>query len=273
MTVSVVIAAHNESAVISRCLSALREGGADLDITVVTNGCTDDTAEVARQHAGVRVVELAEAGKAGALNAGDAVAASFPRVYLDADMTLTGAQIHVIVGALDMPGVLASTAVRRMVTRGSAVPVKGYYAINNRLPLFRNALFGRGVIALSKEGRDRFESFPGVIADDLFLDSLFAPGEKREVPAVVSRVAAPRHTRDLVRRLARVRAGNRALRNESAGTRSAENSSWLRDVALPRPWLAPAAVCYVAITAAAEMRARRATGWGRDESSRQAVAG
>ncbi|MFD0748037.1 glycosyltransferase [Phytohabitans flavus] len=78
MTVSVVIAAHNESAVISRCLSALREGGADLDITVVTNGCTDDTAEVARQHAGVRVVELAEAGKAGALNAGDAVAASFP---------------------------------------------------------------------------------------------------------------------------------------------------------------------------------------------------
>ncbi|MFD0748036.1 hypothetical protein ACFQ1L_44385 [Phytohabitans flavus] len=76
-------------------------------------------------------------------------------------MTLTGAQIHVIVGALDMPGVLASTAVRRMVTRGSAVPVKGYYAINNRLPLFRNALFGRGVIALSKEGATASRASPG----------------------------------------------------------------------------------------------------------------
>jgi len=273
MTVSVIIAAHNESTVVGRCLAALREGGTDLDVTVVANGCTDDTAEVARGYAGTRVVELAEAGKAGALNAGDTVAASFPRVYLDADMTLTGAQIHAIVALLDQPGVLASTAVRRMVTRGSGVPVKGYYAINNRLPLFRDALFGRGVIALSKEGRGRFETFPGVIADDLFLDSLFAPGEKREAPAVVSRVAAPRRTRDLVRRLARVRSGNRALRTVSTGTRPAENSSWLRDVALPRPWLIPAAVCYVAITAAAEMRARRATDWGRDESSREAVAG
>jgi len=273
MTVSVVIAAHNESTVIGRCLSALREGGTDLDVTVVANGCTDDTAEVARRHEGVRVVELAEAGKAGALNAGDAVATSFPRVYLDADMALTGTQLQVIVTALDEPGVLAATAVRRLVTRGSALPVKGYYAINNRLPLFRNALFGRGVIALSKEGRARFETFPGVVADDLYLDSLFARGEKREVPAVVSRVAAPRRTGDLVRRLARVRAGNRALRSRSAGTRSAENSSWLRDVTLRRPWLLPAAVCYVAITAAAELRARRTTGWGRDESSRQAVAG
>ncbi|BCB87357.1 glycosyltransferase family 2 protein [Phytohabitans suffuscus] len=273
MTVSVIIAAHNESTVVGRCLSALREGGADIDVTVVANGCTDGTAEVARGYPGTRVVELAEAGKAGALNAGDAVAASFPRVYLDADMALTGTQIQVLVTALDEPGVLAATAVRRMVTRRSALPVKGYYAVNNRLPLFRDALFGRGVIALSKEGRARFESFPGVVADDLFLDSLFARGEKREVPAVVSRVAAPRRTRDLVRRLARVRAGNRALRAASPAARPAQNTSWLRDVTLRRPWLLPAAVCYVAITAAAELRARRSTGWGRDESSREAVAG
>jgi hypothetical protein len=42
-------------------------------------------------------------------------------------------------------------------------------------------------------------------------------------------------------------------------------------VVLPRPWLAPAAVCYVGITLTAAVLARRRGGgtvWGRDESSR-----
>jgi hypothetical protein len=45
-------------------------------------------------------------------------------------------------------------------------------------------------------------------------------------------------------------------------------------VVVPRPWLAPAAVCYVVLTAVAALRARRAgaSGWARDESSRQAAA-
>src|SRR6185295_3671394 len=87
---SVVIAAHNEEAVIGRCLDAIRaSSGPPLDITVVANGCGDRTAGVAAERPGVRVLDLAAAGKPGALNAGDAVASGFPRLYLDADVVLS----------------------------------------------------------------------------------------------------------------------------------------------------------------------------------------
>jgi len=57
--------------------------------------------------------------------------------------------------------------------------------------------------------------------------------------------------------------------------RPADRWTWLRDVVVPRPWLAPAGVVYAVVTLLAEHRARRTAGsttWGRDESSRQAVA-
>nr|MBA3488797.1 glycosyltransferase family 2 protein [Longispora sp. (in: high G+C Gram-positive bacteria)] len=61
-------------------------------VTVVANGCPDDTAAVARA-AGVRVVVLSAAWKAAALNAGNAVAIGFPRVYLDAYVRITAADL------------------------------------------------------------------------------------------------------------------------------------------------------------------------------------
>ena len=54
-----------------------------MQVVVVCNGCSDDTADRARA-LGAEVLELADAGKHLALNAGDAVARGFPRVYLDA---------------------------------------------------------------------------------------------------------------------------------------------------------------------------------------------
>jgi glycosyltransferase involved in cell wall biosynthesis len=272
--VSVVIAAHNESTVIGRCLDALLAGAepGELDITVVANGCSDDTAEVAARRPGVRVVDRPGPGKVGALNAGDAVAQGFPRVYLDADIVLPPGALRTLVAAL-RGGVHAVVPRRQLDVSGRPLLVRAYYAINSRMPVYDRALFGRGVIALSAAGRARFDAFPDVVADDLYLDSLFAREEKRQVDAVASRIATPRRTRDLIRRLARVRSGNASIRGEATGVRRADRSSWLRDVVLPRPWLAPAGICYAAITVLAAAKARRspATGaqWGRDESSRE----
>jgi len=276
---SVVIAAHNEAAVIGRCLDALLGEAApgEFDVTVVANGCTDDTAAVAARP-GVRVVDLATAGKAAALNAGDAASVGFPRVYLDADIVLTTAAVRSLADALG-GAAGAATVGRQLDLTGRPLLVRAYFAVHGRLPVFRDGLFGRGVVALSEAGRARFERFPELVADDLFLDSLFTQAEKRHVTSYAARVATPRRTGDLVRRLVRVRGGNAAMRAASANgevaapVRSAARLSWLRDVVLPRPWLAPAAVCYVAITVAAAVAARRAAdggaAWGRDESSRQ----
>jgi glycosyltransferase involved in cell wall biosynthesis len=271
--VSVVIAAHNEAAVIGRCLDALLSDPAGrLDVTVVANGCSDETAAVARARPAVRVVELAEASKPAALNAGDAAAVGFPRVYLDADIVVSAADLHRLATVLETdPEVLAVVPRRQLVLTGRPLLVRAYFAVNARLPVFASALFGRGAIAVSAAGRGRFDRFPDVIADDLFLDSQFAEAEKREVPEVSAAVETPLRTRDLVRRLARVRAGNAALRVGSTGVRPASRLAWLRHVVLRQPRLAPAAACYVALTLTAALLARRrsrAGHWGRDESSR-----
>lgn len=271
--VSVVIAAHNEAAVLGRCLDALLSDGDGFDVTVVANGCTDQTAAVARARAGVRVIELAEASKPAALNAGDAAAVGFPRVYLDGDIPLPGAAVRRLAAALDS-GALAAVPRRELVLTGRPLLVRAYYAVHGRLPVFVAGLFGRGVIVVSEAGRGRFDRFPSMMADDLFLDSLFAPDERVVVPEVSAPVETPRRTRDLVRRLVRVRAGNAAMRAAEAGTRRAARLSWLRDVVLPRPWLTPAAVCYVGLSVTAALLAHRrsgATQWGRDESSRASV--
>lgn len=274
---SIVIPAHNEATVIGRCLDALLAdaGPDDLDIVVVTNGCTDATAQVAASRPSVRVIELSSPGKAAALNTGDAAARAFPRLYLDADVVLTPGSLGRLADALAEPGPtgrppLAVTTQRRLNLRGRPLAVRAFYAINARLPIFAESVFGRGVVGLSAEAHRRMGAFPDQIADDLFLDSLFTAAEKCEVPGTESIIETPRRVRDLVRMLARVRAGNIRLRSALPQVAPSRPTSWLRDVVLPRPWLVPAAAIYAAITLVAQRRALGWEGqrWGRDSSTR-----
>ena len=67
---SVVIPAHNEAASIRRCLDALFDGFApgELDVAVVCNGCSDETAALAASSGHpVRVIELEAPSKPAAL--------------------------------------------------------------------------------------------------------------------------------------------------------------------------------------------------------------
>lgn len=270
---SVIIAAHDEETVIGKCLDALAREDVDLQIIVSANGCTDRTAAIARAR-DVLVVERDEPGKPGALNAAERVADRFPRVYLDADIVPPAGAIAALAGALDdAAGVLATMPVRRFDTAGRPWPVRAYYRINVRLPVFRSGLFGRGLIVLSETGRARFGEFPEMTADDLFLDAQFAESEKVEVPAVEVVVQAPHTTRDLVRRLVRVRRGNAEMRatGGAAFVRASDRWSWLRDVVLRDLRLLPDAVAYASISLLAEYRAHRspADTWERDQSTRQ----
>jgi glycosyltransferase involved in cell wall biosynthesis len=261
---SIIIPAHNEAGRIGENLAVLTDGlpPDEFEVIVVANGCTDSTVEDAKAIAGVLVLDLPAAGKAGALRAGDHAATHLSRIYLDADVPLSAREAQALARAVTQPGVHAATGRRLVITQGSALAVRGYYAVNRRLPVFNDGLFGRGVIALSAAGRSRFDEFPDLIADDLFLDSLFQRHEKRHLDDVVMTVTAPPRTAQLVRRLARVRSGNRTMRMVAAA-RPASNSSWLKDVVLLRPWLWPAGVCYAAVTLRAEMMSRRASlSWG-----------
>lgn len=271
---SIVIAAHNEEAVIGGTLDSVlgqRPFGA-IDVVVSANGCTDRTVAAATRP-GVVVVDRTEPGKAAALNAGDLAATGFPRIYLDADIVVPPGGIDAVVARLAAtPRLLAVAPRRSLDTAGRPWPVRAYFSIQERLPAYQNGLFGRGLIALSEQGRARFDTFPHLIADDLFLDSQFSDAEKGEVGAVEVVVETPFTTRDLVRRLVRVRRGNAQLR-AAAGSgriegrvRSADRWAWLRDVVLPHPQLLPAAVPYLVISVIAGLLARRRVtaghGWG-----------
>jgi len=278
---SIVIAAHNEENVIGPSLDALlaQDTGDAFQIVVSANGCTDRTAAIATRP-GVIVIDRPEPGKAAALNAGDRVATGFPRIYLDADILVPPGGISALVERFaENPRILAMVPRRRLDTAGRPWPVRAYFSINERLPAFRNGVFGRGMIALSEQGRARFDAFPALIADDLFLDSQFTDAEKAEVSSVEVLVAAPFTTRDLVRRLVRVRRGNTEMRTAAAAARigvsvrPVDRWAWLRDVVLPNPRLLPASTAYVSITLIAGILARRRVksgqGWGRDESTRR----
>lgn len=288
MVISVVIAAHNEAAVIGRCLDSLCAGAVpgEFDITVAANGCTDATATIAAERSGVRVLDLPEPGKAKALNAADQVAVGFPRIYLDADIFTSANAARALCVALetrheDGAGAgrpLAAVPRRDVEVTGRPALVKGYFAISSRLPVFRRGLFGRGMIAVSERGRGRFGEFPEMVADDLFLDSQFTDEEKCHVDTVATTVETPLTTKDLVRRLVRVRRGNSAMRaagragEVGAPIREADRMSWLRDVVVPDPRLAPAGIAYISITIWAALLARRtpknSNAWGRDDSTR-----
>lgn len=273
---SVIIAAHNEESVIERCLAAVSHGGMPVHVIVSANGCTDATAELARARNAL-VVDRVTAGKPGALNAAERLAETFPRVYLDADILTPPDGIATLVKALnEHAGVLAAVPRRRINTSGRPWAVRAYFQINQRLPVFRSGLFGRGLIVVSEAGRARFGEFPELVADDLFLDAQFSAAEKLEVADVEVVVEAPWTTVDLLNRLVRVRRGNAEMRRAAADqgidavVRPSDRWSWLRDVVMPQPRLAPNALAYVAITMLAGYRARRAPhgGWGRDESTR-----
>lgn len=277
--VSIIIAAHNEEAVLGATLDALAPGSPGLEIVVVPNGCTDGTVGVARSRTDVTVVELSRGGKARALNAGDASATSFPRIYLDADIEVPQGGVAALTGALETPGILAAVPARHLAVTGRPRLVRAYFAINERLPAFQDGLFGRGMIALSAEARARFGEFPIMVADDLFLDSLFTAQEKAHVTDVVVTVETPFTTRDLIQRLVRVRRGNAAMRQAGdrgtvkAAIRPSDRWAWLRHVVAREPRLILHGLAYVAITLVAAVRARKgpltALSWGADRSTRK----
>ena len=269
--VAVIIPAHNESANISRTLRAVTQGAADgeLQVVVVCNGCTDDTASVASAFAGIDVIEIAEASKLAALRAGDERATAFPRVYLDADIALTTEAIRSIAAELERPGILAAGVPGQMDLSDASLPVALFYEFRERLPVFAHGIIGSGNYALSEAGRARFGEWPVLKSgDDQFIFRLFEPHERATVSGYRTAVLPPSGLRGVVRRGVRTTRGNRNLTAGAAGrpleAPGAGRAQALRD-SLRSPRGVLSAVVFVAVTGVIRLRARLKSGgsdWG-----------
>lgn len=275
---SVVIPAHDEAASIGRTLRALRTGlgGHELDVVVVCNGCSDDTAEVARRtDPRARVVEIAQPSKNEAVRVGNASTDVFPRVHLDADIELTGTAVLELLAPITSGQVLATAPLRSVPRAGCSPWVRWYYDVWEELPHVESGLFGRGVVVLSEAAQARVDRQSRMMNDDLGMSDAFAAEERRVVTGAVAVVRPPRTLRDLVRRRTRVATGN--VQAARLGVRRPSSRTRVRtllELAASRPDLALRLPVFVGVFLASTLGARRAVRagdfdtWQRDESSR-----
>lgn len=276
--ISIIIPAHNEGSVIARTLKAITDGAApsELDVVVVCNGCTDDTALVAREFVPrVRVIETDVARKTHALNLGDEAAQSYPRIYVDADVVLTIDSIRAIARRLGQDDVLAVAPTPKIDLTGCSWPVRACYEIRSLLPSAQEGIGGSGVYALSETGRRRFREFPVVTADDGYVRIQFRPDERETLKDTFSIVFAPRILKDLIATKSRAHYGSLELAHlfpELWKNRGESNhESLLRLFSVPQLW--GKLMIYFAVTTLAKFRAGRnlrrpIAGWERDNTSR-----
>lgn len=272
---TIVVPAHDEERGLRRLLPALLQDAApgEFTIIVVCNGCSDQSAtEAARHGADVQVIELEEASKAAALDAGAAQVRAFPIVFIDADVLIDTGSVRRLTERLKDGSILAAAPVREVDRAGVSVLANGYYDVWERLPAVRSGLFGRGVIALSEEGFQRVAGLPRFLSDDLAYSEAFLPSEREVTRDTLVTVWPARTWRSLLNRRVRVVRGNREL--SEAGARSAAASTSTRDlisIARDEPRLLPHIATFAVTALIARARARRTvTAWARDETSRGA---
>jgi hypothetical protein len=226
------------------------------------------------------VICIPDASKRLALLAGDQVATSFPRIYVDADIELGFADVLALEAELRKPAVLAAAPERVLALDRCPWSVRWYYDVWTRLPQVRGGLFGRGVVAVSDAGHRRLAGLPPLIADDLAASLSFTSAERRIVPGARATWYPPTRFSDLIRTRIRAVTGVAQLERSESAPLSTQRTSvadllvMLRD----RPVLAPRLAYYVAVTVLARAGARRTIArgdystWLRDESSRSATA-
>jgi glycosyltransferase involved in cell wall biosynthesis len=276
--ISIIIPAHNESSVIARTLRAITAGAApgELDVIVVCNGCSDDTAEVARRFGSpVRVLETSIPGKTHALNLGDEAAQGFPRIYADADVVISTEAVRSLARRLERQDVLAVAPAPTFDLSGCSWPVRACYQIRSLLPSAQEGIGGSGVYALSEAGRMRFREFPLLIADDGYVRIQFQANERETLHAANSIVFPPRTLKDLIATKTRAHYGSFELALLFPGLwqnrGESNNRSLIRLFKDPRLWFKLAIYCTVTIIAKRRAQSRIQLGsmtWERDNTSR-----
>lgn len=274
--ISVIIPAHNEEAVIRRTLATLLDNSRphEFEVIVVCNGCSDRTAEVAGSgFADVVVLELDEASKTAAINAGLRRARGNVILLLDADIELQTTSARDLAQAVLSPGIEVAIGHMDVDTRGASLMVRSFYRVWMEHPYLRKGKFA-AAIALSRNGVERIGTMPEVIADDTYLRRLFPADRVSVVESVHFYVRAPRTLEALVRVRSRSYRGTRQLSSFPSTTQRHPHEALglLRRILL-KPQLWPSVPVYCAITLTSRSLSYRNAGprWERDLTTRTAL--
>ncbi|WP_028714276.1 glycosyltransferase family 2 protein [Paracoccus sp. J55] len=184
---SIILPAHDEADYIGACLGHIlaQDHRGPVEVIVIANGCSDDTAARARaQQPGfaargwqLRVEELAQGGKIGALNHGDTCAGPGIRLYLDADIRMGPRLLSGLVRVLDADEPRYAGG-RLVVAPARSAVSRAYARFWQKLPFVAQGVTGAGLFAVNEAGRARWGAFPQIISDDTFARLQFAEAER-----------------------------------------------------------------------------------------------
>lgn len=191
---TIIVPANNEEAYLANCLKALLASEpteASVQVLVIANACTDNTVGVARTFESVaasmgwmlQVIDLAQPGKLNAMNVGDDLAKGELRLYLDADVLVSPGLVRNLVTELIATSAPRYASGHAIVSPARSVVTRAYSRFWQMLPFARSEAPGFGAFAVNAAGRARWGRFPDIISDDTYVRLLFAPQERKGVPA------------------------------------------------------------------------------------------
>jgi glycosyltransferase involved in cell wall biosynthesis len=190
MRLSVIVPAFNEERYLPRSLSSVRQAalafgdafpGETIEVIVVDNGSTDQTATVAREH-GAMVIPEGRRGIAVARNTGAAAAHGEILVFLDADYRVLPSFLARIAGRYADDASMAGAGVRVALEPTEIDPITRSIAAGALLVLRRTRSMSFGVASFRRECFDALRGYD---------ESLYA----LEDVEILQRLASPRHRR------------------------------------------------------------------------------
>ena len=283
---TIIIPAHNEEAVIERCLvtvlaDAPPEGRAQ--IIVAANGCNDRTVEIARRIAPDAIVlDLPEGSKTKAMNAAHKEALHFPRIYLDADVQCSYHSLAALAEVLREPGIMAASPRINIDLSRSNWLVRAYYRVWLTQPYVTRAMVGSGCFGISQAGYEAIGDFPPITGDDIWVHSRFREEQRRNVAfdadgeEVFFTVSPPRRAIDQIRVETRRRLGNAEVLSQYPSPHYAgSNQAGDLRTALDHGASVSDIIIYLGIKAIARLRGKwtswrnRKIVWERDLAARE----
>ncbi|MEP0189044.1 MAG: glycosyltransferase [Erythrobacter sp.] len=284
---TIIIPAHNEEAVIGRCLTSLLadapKKSSRAQIIVAANGCSDQTVAIAEKAVpDALVLDIAEGSKTKAMNAAGAQAKHHPRIYLDADVQVSYASLAALAKVLHQPEVMAASPALRMDLSRSNWLVRAYYRVWLTQPYVQRAMVGSGCFGISRVGYETIGDFPPITGDDIWVHSRFTEAKRRNVSEddfgnpVFFTVSPPRRAIDQIRVETRRRLGNEEVLSQYPSPHyGGSNQAGDLKVALKNGASRSDIVIYLAIKAIARLRGRwtkwrgRKIAWERDLAARE----
>lgn len=281
---SVIVPAHNEAQSIQRCLDAiLDDPNSDrLDVLVATNGCTDNTAELAEAYGyPVRVLDSPVAGKGAALNMALAATPDVVRIYVDADVEVSPGAMTAIVETMQRTDALAAAPKLVLDIPNSTRPARLYLETWAKADYFTEGHVGTGLYAISADGHKQIPTFADLFAEDLLPIQRFSRDRRVTATEATFKPLFPQNLPDLLRVQIRQQVGVIEFHEwlkENGETEALDSldKAWIRKLLRdPRNW--PGVALYtplrLLIQVGAQWKHRFGTrSWTRDETSRQAAA-